>query len=357
MIGAILPLLKFQPILLPKPWGGDSLWQMLGKGRDSGANIGESWELSDRRNLSTTVTGGRLDGTSLRELVKIRGRELLGDAFAHGFPLLLKFIGAREKLSVQVHPGQGSKLGEAKTECWYVVEAEPGAELFLGVAAHGRSREEILALLKSPRCEEVLQRRPARRGDVFFIPMGTVHVITEGLLLYEIQQNSDTTFRLYDWGRVDAQGNARPLHMDQAALVADLEEREGYKIPSLRVNRDSHSEDYLAACPYFCLMKWHGLRTSARLDTHGKFKILTMVSGSLVAATEDGESIRLKLGDTVLVPACRESVQLESASEDAEVLISFVPDMVRDVHEPLLRAGFDEQAIKALSGPVALPGP
>src|SRR5690606_34099787 len=191
----MLPLLKFKPVLLPKPWGGDALWRVLGKGGPADDRMGESWELSDRDEAPSIVAEGPLAGRSLPELLAAHGPVILGDA-STSFPLLYKFIAAREKLSVQVHPGAGSPLGEAKTECWYVVDAAPGAALIVGVAPGGRDREATLALLKSPACETVLQRLPARPGDVFLVPAGTVHSITEGLLLYEVQQNSDTTFRL-----------------------------------------------------------------------------------------------------------------------------------------------------------------
>ena len=349
-----LPLLKFDPILLSKPWGGDALWRVLNKGSSNDLNGGEAWELSDRPEAATKVAGGRLDGMHLPELIVQYGKELFGADFAGGFPLLYKFICSREKLSVQVHPGIGSFLGEAKTECWYVVDAQPGAELIIGVASGGKSKDKVLELLKSPRCEEVLKRWPVQRGDVFFIPAGTVHAITEGLLLYEVQQNSDTTFRLYDWGRVDAQGRPRALHVEQAAKVADLEDREGYQIAPLRVERNSHVEDFLVACPYFALVKWHGFRTPARIETDGKFRVLTVVSGSLTAIVEDEEPMRMNIGDTVLVPASIKEVRLEATSPNTEVIASFVPDVERAIHASLKAAGYDNFQIGSLSGPAGL---
>ena len=329
-----LPLLKFDPVLLSKPWGGDGLWHVLNKGASTDLNVGESWELSDRPEAFTKVLGGPLHGTGLPELVARYGGKLLGSAFSEGFPLLYKFICAREKLSVQVHPGEGSPLGDAKTECWYVVDAVPGAELIVGVASCGKSRDEVLELLKSPRCQEVLKRWPVKKGDVFFIPAGTVHAITEGLLLYEVQQNSDTTFRLYDWGRVDDQGRPRTLHVDQAGQVADLEEREGYRIASVRVDKGSHMEERLVACPYFVLLKWHGFQNSARLETDGKFRVLTVVAGTFTAIGDGGEPMPLNLGETVLVPASQSGVRLEASSPDAEVLISFVPRFETGIRFP-----------------------
>jgi mannose-6-phosphate isomerase len=344
---ARLPVLKFRPILLRKPWGGDGLWHVLGKGAPADTDMGESWELSDRPEAETLVADGPFAGASLKALIQSHGAELLGPA-AEGFPLLYKFICAREKLSVQVHPGAGSTLGQAKTECWYVVDAAPGAELILGVAG-GRSREKTLALLKSPGCEEVLRRWPVRRGDVFFIPAGTVHAITEGLLLYEVQQNSDTTFRLYDWGRVDAQGLARALHVEQASRVADLEEREGYRIPGLRVDRETHAEDFLAACPYFALSKWSGFKAPARLESRGKFHVVSVVSGTL-SIRGNGEPVRLERGDTALVPAGADQVWVEG-DNGAEAIVSFVPDLEEEIRRPLRAAGHAREAVDRLYGP------
>lgn len=261
----MLPLLKLRPVLLPKPWGGDALWRVLRKGNPGDTGMGEAWEVSDRPEAPSVVAEGPLAGKTLADVLATHAPDVLGDAAkaSQDFPLLHKFISAREKLSVQVHPGADSPLGEAKTECWYIVDAEPGASLIVGVDPGGLDRDATLERLKSAACESVLRRLPARRGDVFFIPAGTVHAITEGILLYEVQQNSDTTFRLYDWGRVDAHGHPRALHLEEAAAVADVTARAGYRIPSLRVARGTHAEDYLVACPWFTLVRWSGFAADA----------------------------------------------------------------------------------------------
>jgi mannose-6-phosphate isomerase len=342
----MLPVLKFRPVLMPKPWGGDGLWRFLKKGAPEDDRMGESWELSDRPEGETLVEGGPLDGARLADLLRREPVALVGADQPPGgrFPLLYKFIWAREKLSVQVHPGEDSPLGEAKTECWYIVDAEPGAEIIVGVRGGA-----TLERLESPECEQVLQRLPARRGDVFHIPAGTVHAITEGLLLYELQQNSDTTFRLYDWGRVDAAGKPRKLHLTEAGQVADLEPRAGYKIPPLRVEHASHREDFLVACPFFVLKKWTGFKGPVALATQGRFLVLSVVAGE-AAVRDGGSSLSLRLGDTALVPACIESVRVE-AGADAEILVSFIPDLDRDVRAPLRAVGHGTAAIEKLFGP------
>jgi mannose-6-phosphate isomerase len=331
---------------MPKPWGGDGLWRFLKKGAPGDDRVGESWELSDRPEGETSVAGGVLDRVRLTDLMRRDPVALLGpDLPPKGhFPLLYKFISAREKLSVQVHPGEGSPLGEAKTECWYIVDAAPGAEIIVGVREGA-----TLELLESPDCERALRRLPARRGDVFHIPAGTVHAITEGLLIYELQQNSDTTFRLYDWGRVDAAGMPRALHTREAGQVADLKPRTGYKIPPLGMDHASHREDFLVACPWFALKKWTGFKAPAPLDTGGRFHVLTVVAGE--ASIRNGqELLPLRLGDTALVPACLESVRVE-AGPAAEILVSFIPDLERDVRAPLRAAGHDAASIEKIFGP------
>jgi mannose-6-phosphate isomerase len=363
----VLPLLKFSPVLLAKPWGGDTLWRLLGKGSATDDRVGESWELSDRPEAPTPVAEGPLAGKTITEILTGHAVDLMGNGWGttgsktgnssenSAFPLLYKFIGAREKLSVQVHPGAESPLGEAKTECWYVVHAEPKAALIVGVHPDGRSREETLALLQSSACESVLQRLPAHRGDVFLIPAGTVHAITEGLLLYELQQNSDTTFRLYDWGRVDTHGTPRALHLREAAAVADTEAREGYRIPPLRVTHASHLEEYLVACPYFALKKWSGFQHPVTLATNGRFRVLTALAGVVTvhSASGSGPALHLSVGETALIPACHDSVRIE-ASSDAEVLISFIPDSVEEVRGPLRAAGHAPAVIDALFGPAVV---
>jgi len=346
---------------MSKPWGGEALWARLRKGGPADERMGESWELSDRPEGMSVVMDGPLTGRSFAEVLRENAGDVLGDLRNAAvsdpvFPLLYKFIAAREKLSVQVHPGAGSPLGEAKTECWYVVDAAPGASLIVGVEPGGRTPQETLEALKSPGCEAVLQRLPAAPGDMFFIPAGTVHAITEGLLLYELQQNSDTTFRLYDWGRVDAAGTPRALHLEEAAQVADLVHREGFRIAPLARTLQTHTESFLVACKYFALVKWSGFKNAegaaptATLETSGRFRVVTAVAGHAVLRDLEGRETPLKLGDTVLVPACHASVEVV-ASDDAELLVSFVPDLERDVRAPLRAAGHADEAIDALFGP------
>ena len=269
--------LKFKPILQAKIWGGDGLYRVLRKGTDSDKDMGEAWELSDREGESTLVAIGSFAGQSFKDLFARHARDILGQQYLPSranFPLLYKFIYAREPLSVQVHPGEGSSLGEAKTECWYILEAPPGSELILGVAGDG-DREKILSALATSECMSVLNRVPVKVGDLFFIPAGTVHAITAGLLLYEVQQNSDTTFRLYDWDRVDAKGKPRPLHIQESAQVLDLRRHDKHRISPLLLSYASHDEQVLVACPFFAIIKFSRCTDFVPVTTTPRFRVLT----------------------------------------------------------------------------------
>ena len=232
---AVREPLKLKPILQSRIWGGEGLYRLLGKGFPGPKDVGESWELSDREGNANIVLGGTFAGRDLRELFSLHARDILGTQYSPSharFPLLHKFIYARENLSVQVHPGENSPLGEAKSECWYIMDAPEDASLIVGLSKDG-PKEAILAALESRDCHAVLNRVPARPGDLFYIPAGTVHAITAGLLLYEVQQNSDTTFRLYDWDRVDPSGKPRPLHLAESAQVIDFRRHDRHRIRPL----------------------------------------------------------------------------------------------------------------------------
>jgi mannose-6-phosphate isomerase len=216
--------LFFQPLFVERVWGGNRLGKLFGKALPPGKVIGESWELSDRPNEQTAVAGGPNDGWSLRKLMERAPEELLGEALAARrppfFPLLLKYIDAGQDLSVQVHPGDEDcrKLGLAdrgKTECWVVLHAEPGSRINRGLKP-GVTREGFEQALKAGRVAETLHYFPARPGDVIAIPPGMVHAIGAGVVLAEIQQNSDLTFRVHDYDRKGLDGKPRALHLPES---------------------------------------------------------------------------------------------------------------------------------------------
>jgi mannose-6-phosphate isomerase len=215
----VLPPLPLRPIYRRYLWGGRRFATALGRDLPPGDDFAESWELVDRGDDQSVVAAGPLAGTPLHRLVREHGSELLGrHAPQQSFPLLFKFLDARHDLSVQVHPddARAARLpvpDRGKTEAWYVVDADPGSRIYAGLAP-GVDATALAAALRSGRCEEVLHSFQPRPGDCLFIPAGTVHAIGAGLLVAEIQQSSDVTYRLHDWNRTDAQGRPRALHVE-----------------------------------------------------------------------------------------------------------------------------------------------
>ena len=343
--------LKFKPILQSRLWGGDGLFHRLGKGTAGQDAIGESWELSDREGSASVVSDGPFAGQNLRDLFSRHARDILGDQYVPSlsqFPLLYKFIFARENLSVQVHPGEGSPLGESKTECWYILDAPEDAQLILGMAGDG-NREAALEALTSRDCLSVLNKVPVKAGDMFFIPAGTVHAITAGLLLYEVQQNSDTTFRLYDWDRVDASGKPRPLHVKEAAQVIDFRSHGKHGIRPLALPRDNHREEILVACRHFAISRLRNCRQEASLGGGGRFRVVTAMRGAFTLHW-DGGSCALGLGETSLIPAACPNPRLSETVPGSEVLASFIPEIREEIVDPLLAAGHSPEAIRDLGG-------
>ena len=246
--------LKFEPILKDKIWGGTKLKSIFNKAAAT-EKLGESWELSGYENDESVVTNGFLAGNSLSELIEIYMGELVGDniydEYGLSFPLLFKLIDANENLSIQVHPGDeiASERHNSygKTEMWYVVNAEAGAELIIGFSENC-SRDEYLDALEEGKVENLLQKVPIKKGDVYFIPAGLVHAIGKGVVVAEIQQSSDITYRIYDYKRTDDKGNERELHTEQALDVINFE---ASKNPATAYIPLLNEITTLVSCDYF----------------------------------------------------------------------------------------------------------
>lgn len=300
---ALYPL-KFKPIVKDKIWGGPRLREVLGK--EASDKAGESWEISGVEGDISVVENGLLAGNSLQELAEVYMGDLLGDQiyekFAMEFPLLIKFIDAADVLSVQVHPDDAlakeRHKSYGKTEMWYVIESDEG-ELIAGFNRE-LDQEQYLKHLKEGQLKEILNHEAVAAGDIYFMPAGRVHAIGAGVLLAEIQQTSDVTYRIYDWDRTDSKGNPRDLHTDLALKAIDFGYHSSFKTPYQgMLNSTVHAVD----CPYFTtnVIK---LDQPVEKDYNmiDSFVIYLCVEGA-AGISYPGGAENIRKGETVLIPA------------------------------------------------------
>jgi mannose-6-phosphate isomerase len=298
----------FEPILKPKPWGGRRLETFFGKRLPPGQVIGESWELASLPGAESRVRGGPLGGCTLAELVDMWGRGLYGGAelIEGRFPLLIKFLDARERLSVQVHarpdPDQPYALSRGvKHEAWYVVDAQPGAELLAGVKP-GTSAGDLARAAETGGIARLLRSWPAERGAVFFLPSGVVHALGAGMLVAEVQTPGDVTYRLYDWDRVEAGGRRRQLHVGLALENACLEVAPDVIRPSGRRKLSDMPGEALAGCAWFRIDGAH-IRDDADLLMGPGQMMAWMILSGRGTINCGAHGTQFASGDVVLVPA------------------------------------------------------
>jgi len=293
-------ILIFDPIYQERVWGGRGLETSLGRALPADQVIGESWELVDRPEANSMVTAGEHAGATLASLRASAGTALLGPRWdaEQPFPILVKWLDCRDRLSLQVHPPAAIAPqlgGEPKTENWYIAEATPEAALLAGLKK-GVTRAAFEEALRSDALEPLVCRLPARKGDSLFVESGRIHAIDAGNLILEIQQNSDTTYRVYDWGRVGLDGKPRQLHIDESLQSIDFEDFE----PSLLHTQQSGSEVVLAESSIFRLRKLT-LEPGQELafQAQEEPRIVSVVEGSL---EELNEGILLPRGVNALLP-------------------------------------------------------
>lgn len=300
--------LRFQPILKERLWGGRELARLYGKPLPPDRPIGESWEISDRPGDVSLITNGPLAGMDLRWLMENHGEAVLGDAAAlHGrFPLLVKILDAREVLSVQVHPpaAVAPRLGgEPKTELWYVTQAGPGACLSAGLKA-GVSRLTFEQRLGDGTVDGCIHQVPVKPGDAMFLPSGRLHALGADLVIFEIQQNSDTTYRVFDWNRVGADGHPRALHVEQALACIDFEDVEPGLVATAWRAEGGVRRRRLAEDALFTADEVQVEQTVLRSHARERAQIFGVVSGRIrVNHAASGEQLELAPGDFVLLPA------------------------------------------------------
>ena len=296
-----LGLLKFKPLYMERVWGGAGLRTHLGRELPGGNPIGESWEVVDRPEAQSEVEGGPLDGWTLADALREHGEALMGPGWDAGlpFPVLVKWLDCQQRLSLQVHPPAtvaASLGGEPKTENWYVAAAEPGASLIVGLKS-GVTREQFEQGLQDEELEACVHAFDVQPGDSLLVESGRLHAIDAGNLILEIQQNSDTTYRVYDWGRLGLDGQPRQLHVEQSLRCIDFED---FEPAPLRESGPAGGSRVLADCKEFRITR-HNLAPEAVLNFAARVQpsLLHVVEGQLLDRCS-GQV--LKRGDNVLLP-------------------------------------------------------
>ncbi|MBC9797358.1 type I phosphomannose isomerase catalytic subunit [Sinomicrobium weinanense] len=305
--------IKFIPILKERLWGGTKLKDVLEKDIDNDIT-GESWELSAVKGDVSVVANGEYKGKGLQELIDTYGAELLGksvaERFGTEFPILIKFIDAKQDLSIQLHPNdelareRHNSFG--KTEMWYIMQADEGSELIVGFNKNV-TKEEYTGNLEKNTLTDILNYEKVKEGDTFFINTGKVHAIGAGILLAEIQQTSDITYRIYDFNRKDKNGNTRELHTDLALDAIDYEKKDDFKV---KYTREKNVPNTMVECPYFTTnyidVEGH---LEHRIAARDSFSIYMCVDGEAEIATGEGKE-KIQKGETILIPAGTDIVNL-----------------------------------------------
>ena len=339
--------MKMQPCYKEMLWGGQNFKTMYKK-EVPFEHTGESWEAANHKNGSSTVTGGIFDGLSLGQLTEKFGMSFIGQRVQDNqFPVLFKLIDARDRLSLQTHPDDELARADGdrgKVEMWIILSAQPGAGLYLGFDTP-ISKEEYQRRIEDNSLAEVLHFIPVEEGECYFLPAGMVHAIGEGLMIGEIQQNSDTTYRVYDWGRIGLDGKPRQLHIEKSLLASDRSMK-GEKAVPVRIFEGETAIDYLPGCPFFAAQSIELKGTLDCATGRQSVHILFCANGSgSVTSKKSQKTATFVAGDCYVIAADDEAYSLEG---DATIYRFFVPDFQQDYNAPLTKAGADADAITAL---------
>ena len=307
--------LKFRPILKERLWGGTKLKEVFGKPIESDIT-GESWELSTVKGDISVVANGSLEGKSLQDLIDSNAEELLGksvvERFGKEFPILIKFIDAKQDLSIQLHPNDALAKERhdsfGKTEMWYIMDADPKAELIVGFNKDV-TKDEYAESIDNDTLLDLLNYEEVKEGDTFFINTGKIHAIGAGVMLAEIQQTSDVTYRVFDFNRKDKDGNLRELHTELALDAVDYEKKDDFKVS---YGHEKNEVNTMVDCPYF-KTNFIELTENLDLDTaqRDSFTIFMCVGGEVKISTAEGD-VSIKSGETALLPASTQKISLQS---------------------------------------------
>ncbi len=291
----------FKRVFKERIWGGSRLEQIFNCKNPKG-HVGEAWIVSDYPEGKSPIMNGELSGKSLNEVMKTHP-EWFSRFHLEKFPLLVKLLDANDDLSVQVHPSdEYAKMnengGSGKTECWYIIDSTPGAEIIIGHRA--KDRREFAELARENRWDELLVRVPVKAGEFFFIPSGAVHALGKGVLLLEVQQSSDITYRIYDYDRIGLDGNKRELHLEKAIDVIEFNGGDYQTVPNA-VKENDLMKTTLVSCDYFTVEKWtvEDMHVFKSLDV---FVLICIVNGKGQLIYADG-LIHLTKGSSIMVPA------------------------------------------------------
>lgn len=326
---ALYPL-KFKPILKEKIWGGQNLKSTLNKKLPPNKHVGESWEISGIENNISVVENGFLEGNDLNELIEIYMGDLVGDKifeqFGLEFPLLIKFIDANDVLSIQVHPDDELAIqrhnSNGKTEMWYIISAQKDAELISGFN-HEMDKDHYLHHLKNNEISEILNHEKVKSGDVFYIPAGRVHAIGAGIVLAEIQQTSDVTYRIYDWNRKDNNGNLRDLHTEEALDAIDFNAYDNYKTEYKSIKNISSK---ILTNKYFetSILEFDQ-DIEKNYNLLDSFVIFICLEGKFEIRYYESEIITVEKGETILIPAVIEHLTLKPVVK-SKLLEVYIPE-------------------------------
>jgi mannose-6-phosphate isomerase len=339
-------LSRIEPIFSPRPWGARSLAPLFPERSNLPEPLGEAWLTGEE----CRIANGPFAGQPLGDAWRMMPPEWCGTNLNHlrGFPLLVKFLFPMDKLSIQVHPDDAYAAkyeqaagGRGKTEMWHILSAQPGAELLLGLKP-GVTREEFLEALKKNTLEELFVHQPVRPGETYFVPARTPHAIGPGMTLCEVQEYSDLTYRVYDFGRVDAFGNPRQLHIEKALEVTNFEASRAGKVSPLALHSPDANIRLLAACQFFATERWDCDRTTAIESDPKHFQLAIILHGS-GCWYDDGMMSTYQAGQAWFVPATLPSIFLQPR-EQTSLLRVYVPEP-NSFRQRLLNQGLDERAV------------
>ena len=337
---------RIQPFFSPRPWGARSLAPYYPEKTNLKELLGEAWLTSMDRPLAN----GPFAGKSLGETWRAMPAQWRGTRLSHfrDFPLLVKFIFPCDMLSIQVHPDDAYAAkfeqaagGRGKTEMWHILSTQPGAELLIGLKP-GVTKEVFRESIAKGNVEDLFVRHPVHPSETYFLPAGTQHAIGPGMVLCEVQEYSDLTYRVYDFGRVDAAGKPRDLHIEKALEVTNFAEARGGKIPPLALHSPDAKKQLLAACEFFATERWDCHKTTLIESDPERFQLLVILEGHGKLHDAD-RSFDYRTGEAWFLPASLPVTSLHPASATALLRI-YVPDRVA-LHQQLRSMGFGEAAI------------